>query len=405
MTPPIAVAAAVLTVLLLSPFAMANPSLSFADFHDRASRGEPVSVVFLGGSLTWGANASDPNRTSYRGLMGDYLRTKYPKAPITLHDAAIGGTGSGLAMFRMERDVLAYKPDLVFLDFTINDNIYGDEREQLLSYETIVRQLIDGRIPIVQMLLTDKSISVQAPDHLIPPRYGQHRKLAEAYNLPMADALMHVRRAFAAGRTDAARMYPFDGIHPDDNGYQLFFETARDAYEKAVADKVTCRMAEPVYGFYTTRQRNKLVDGALPTGWTRSKTYRTSMWFDGLSSRWMDDVAVCDIKDKATIQPLRLEFEGTVVSIFGECDQDGLAFKVTIDGQPVAYQPNKKTPPTDFWPADTARFGAGRLFLFRQFSATLAPGKHTVEITPVFPDDKTKGQLRIESICTAGGAK
>ena len=42
---------------------------SFADFDARARRGDSLSVVFLGGSLTFSANASDPNVTGVRGLV------------------------------------------------------------------------------------------------------------------------------------------------------------------------------------------------------------------------------------------------------------------------------------------------------------------------------------------------
>src|SRR3954462_7701951 len=100
--------------VLLIP-ARAEPS--FGDFARKAEAGTPLNVVFFGGSLTWGANAGDPQRTSWRALMSDYLRQKFPRAPFTFHDAAIGGTGSKLGMFRLERDVLAHQPDLVFYEF------------------------------------------------------------------------------------------------------------------------------------------------------------------------------------------------------------------------------------------------------------------------------------------------
>src|SRR4051812_40504449 len=103
-------------LLALAVSAIGAPTASsFAEFEERARAGGPLSVVFFGGSLTWGANASEPNTTSYRGLMAEYLRQKYPKASFTFHDASIGGMGSTLGMFRLERDVLAYQPDLVFL--------------------------------------------------------------------------------------------------------------------------------------------------------------------------------------------------------------------------------------------------------------------------------------------------
>ena len=86
--------------------------------------------MFFGASLTWGANASDPNLTSYRALVGARLEKAYPKARFKFWDAAIGGTGSQLGVFRFERDVLRRKPDLVFLDFSANDDINSDDSDE-----------------------------------------------------------------------------------------------------------------------------------------------------------------------------------------------------------------------------------------------------------------------------------
>ena len=122
---------------------------SFADFDARAKAGESLNVVFFGASLTWGANASDPVETSYRAVMRDRFESYYPAARFRFRDAAIGGTGSQLGVFRLERDVLAHQPDLVFVDFTANDGIYSDDPETLSSYESILRRLAAAGIPVV----------------------------------------------------------------------------------------------------------------------------------------------------------------------------------------------------------------------------------------------------------------
>ena len=67
---------------------------SFEDFDQRARNGENLTVAFFGGSLTWGARASDPQKTSYRAIIGRKLEEAYPKAHFKFIDAAIGGTGS-----------------------------------------------------------------------------------------------------------------------------------------------------------------------------------------------------------------------------------------------------------------------------------------------------------------------
>lgn len=397
-----------MTIASLSTARATPASTSFADFDARAKAGEPLSVAFLGGSLTFGANSSDPLTTSYRGLMAEYLRQKYPKSSFTFHDAAIGGTGSTLGMFRLERDVLAHKPDLVFLDFTINDNIYESSPKRLASYEILLREMIGRGIPVEVITMGDKKTAAPDFDVKTLGTYQEHLKLIEAYGTAHGDTLPRLKAVAAQGKEALDVLYPFDGIHPDDPGYHLFFEAARDGFEKGVKDKASPHVpATPVFSDeYATRERIRLIDLPLPAGWKRSKTYRTSLWFDGLSSRWMGDVILCDIKNKADVQPLRVEFEGTFVALFGEANQDGLGFHVLIDGQPLLYTSDKKdVPPSELWPFDTSRFGVGNLFKFQVLTDNLKPGRHTLEIRPEFPADAKKGQLRIESICVAGPKK
>ena len=377
---------------------------SFEQFDRRATAGEPLSVVFFGGSLTWGANSTDPQRTSYRALMGQYLQQKYPKCPFTFHDAAIGGTGSKLGIFRLERDVLSRKPDLVFLDFTANDGIENADVPTLDSYECLLRDMIGRGIPVVQAFFGFKYHFGPAyhPENL--PRVLAHKQLAEAYNTATGDVYPYIQKRIEDGSFPLLVIWPLDGAHPDDPGYRLFFETVRDGFEKAIADKRTCRAPEkPIFSdTYEARQRIRLIDSALPSGWNRTKTYRTSMWFDGLSSRWMDDVGMCDVKDKASVQPLSIQFTGTLVGVLGEGDENSLKFKAAVDGKPLLYQPNPKAKPTEIWPFNPPGTGTGRLLVWRQLSDSLPPGQHTLVLEPIFADAQAKGQLRIESICVAG---
>ena len=77
--------------VVFAAVAVCEEPRSVADFVRRAEAGERLSVVWFGGSLTWGANASDPNRTSLRALVSKRLEETYPKAHFRFKDAAIGG--------------------------------------------------------------------------------------------------------------------------------------------------------------------------------------------------------------------------------------------------------------------------------------------------------------------------
>ncbi len=402
-------------ILLVLNFVNASGALSasFAEFDRKARAHEPLSVVFFGGSLTFGANASDPETTSWRGLMMDYLRKKYPNTPFHFYDSAIGGTGSNLGMFRLQRDVLAKKPDLVFYDFTVNDGP-GDEIEVLACYEGILRKMIGAGIPVMQEFMTFQFF--RAPEAYQRPLYVAHKRLAEAYQTAVGDVAASVCELVRSGKVPENKIWPLDGAHPYDYGYQLFFEAIRDGLEKAIADGRQCVVPEkPVFSDQFSKvTRTVLVQNPLPKGWRQSTTYRTSAWYDGLSSRWMTDVAVCGGKEKGQpkvateIEPLKMEFPGTFVGLFGEKAGNGLAFKVTIDGKPVPYVTENKRDGRkvfDFWP-NKVSFANGdpsvHLFSWIKIADKLAPGKHTLEIAPVLDPDNADGELHIESVCTAG---
>ena len=376
---------------------------SIADFAKKAENREPLSVVFFGGSLTFGANASDPNITSYRGLMMRWLREKYPNTPITFHDAAIGGTGSQLGMFRIERDVLSHQPDLVFLDFTVNDGSEETDTESLASYEQIVRELLQADTAVMPVLMLFKWHAEKADDSL-PPRHTEHLKLASHYALPAADVLSGIRRKVKAGVKPADLWNAGDGAHPGDEGYQLFFQTVRDSFENSITETTRPTIpSETVFeNLYPNRARTLLTE-TPPAGWTREKTRRTSLWFDGLASRWMGDVATISANSSTPI--LKTTFRGSMVGIFGERDGFTPPIRVWIDGKPVLASKNSKDP--DLWKLDTSRFsppkkGSGNLFLWHPLAKGLPEGEHTLWIEPVFDGANKDSQLRIESVCSAG---
>ena len=359
---------------------------SFADFDARARRGEKLSVVFFGGSLTFSANASDPAVTGVRGLLAKYLVERYPEARFSFHDAAIGGTGSLLGAFRLERDVFSHKPDLVFLDFLCNDGTDNDLPDATCAYEYLLREMIGRGIPVEQMFFTFRFWAGKGFEPVKSlPRRNIYRELAKVYGTPDGDVqLSSLAQDLESGKTTLDEVWPIDGAHPADFGYRYFFEAVREGFERGVREGAVCRVPEkPVFGTMKDVRRNVVVDGKLPCGWTRSLTYRTSMWYDGLSSRWMGDVASA----KGCAAPLEVSADCNFVGIFGEGDENGLKFAVKADGEPFA----------EFGSSP----GPGRLFFYRVKAFPEwwnGAAKHTFAISPVAAE---KGELHVESIMTA----
>ena len=63
----------------------------------------PVVVGYLGGSITAGVGATDPESTSWRALTTRWFRERFPGVEVRECDASLRGTGSDLAVSQSRR--------------------------------------------------------------------------------------------------------------------------------------------------------------------------------------------------------------------------------------------------------------------------------------------------------------
>ena len=392
--------------------------LSFDRFDQRARAGDALNVVFFGGSLTWGSNATDPNVTSYRALTSERLREKYPKARFRFFDAALGGTGSQTAAYRLQRDVLRHRPDLVFLDFSLNDDLDNPSEDKLAAYESLIRRiLLEGRCPVQTVILAGKGHVTRRTPAQVPGRL-KHREIAAAYSVPIGDALEHIHGLIAAGKADANEIWPYDPIHPCDLGYQLYFDAAWQGFEAAVESRARCEVPAKMlrsddYMHWNRVRISSL--GTLPEGWTVTKPNVQAAYYDGLMSRRLDDETRAsngleramrrwgpadDLPPTGTykpVQPLEVKFRGTSLLLLGERTVTSGKVRVIINGKAIIF--NKRG--DDFYEA-SAKEWHNNQFLAESFATGLAPGvEHTLRLEPVFAENVPQ-ELRIESICVAG---
>jgi lysophospholipase L1-like esterase len=412
--PSSAVLLILLAVLgLLQP--AAGGDASFQDFDRRATAGAALTVVFFGASLTWGANASDPQLTSYRALVAQRLEHDYPAAHFRFYDAAIGGTGSQLGAFRLDRDVLARKPDLVFVDFSANDDINSPEVETLCSYEAIIRRLVaEAQLPVVQLLFPFRW-NIDGGTLAAMPRRTAHLAIAAAYHTGVGDVISALREGVANGAYTSAALWPFDGVHPGNAGYVQFAEVAYRALRTAITEGRRC-IAPPAMLYaptYLTVARVHLARlTPLPAGWSAGQPHLTSAFYDMLMSRWLDDECVAGwgggtpsapgaAPGEPAVQPLRLRFHGSMVMLFGESTLASGRYRATIDGSVVRDLAAK--PVADFFdPGAFARSCNGNVHLVRVLATGLDAGSaHALVIQPL-PEAGKAGELRLESVCVAG---
>jgi hypothetical protein len=368
----------------------------FGLFDCRAQSGDALNVVFLGGSLTWGAQATDPQLTSYRALVGQHLREHYPKAHFTFWDAAMGGTNSQLAVFRLKHDVLRRAPDLVFVDFAVDDGPFSVDAPKMAAYESLVRRIIlEVGAPVVQMILAVKQDVETMPPPKPRPRDGAHKEISRVYKTGLGDAVALVQQRLRQGLASPDDLWPgaLDVTHPGDKGYELYAEAAWHGFRSAVDQGKICVAPQKMLHAETymawKRQRLSRL-GPLPAGWKVGPPSRQGVTFDCYMSRWLEDVASA----RAGAQPLPFRIEGSMALLFGESTPASGRFKVLIDGKPAVSESGPQG-------VYDARSTAGTTHLVRIVAEGLdAKQPHTLEIIPQLEDGQ---ELRIESVCVAGG--
>ncbi|MDR1282170.1 MAG: GDSL-type esterase/lipase family protein [Opitutaceae bacterium] len=108
-----------------------SPRDGLPRFFQKLENGKAVRIGYLGGSIT--------AQKGWRVQSRAWLQKQFPKTQIEGINAAIGGTGSDLGVFRVQSDVLDQKPDLLFVEFAVNDANASPDRIRK-AMEGIVRK-------------------------------------------------------------------------------------------------------------------------------------------------------------------------------------------------------------------------------------------------------------------------
>src|SRR6266404_9224344 len=196
--------------------------------------GAPVRIAYLGGSIT----AQD----GWRPKTLNWFRQEFPEPEVTEINAAIGGTGSDLGVFRLQHDVLQHKPDLLFIEFAVND---GEAPPQQIfrGMEGIVRQTWrhDSTTDICFVYTLAGNMLETLQQGHFPKSASAMEKVAEHYGIPSIHMGVEVARLEKAGKlifkgekpkTEPEKaalggkiLFSTDAVHPyTDSGHQLYLE-------------------------------------------------------------------------------------------------------------------------------------------------------------------------------------
>jgi lysophospholipase L1-like esterase len=180
--------------------------------HTRAAlaRGE-LTVGFLGGSIT-----APQTGTRWPGPFAAWLAGSFPGVRVTIANAALGATGSDLAVFRVQTEIIARGCDLVFVEYAVNDFDQPTVRRNR-TREGLLRQLAAAACDIVLVHTFRAEVLPEMESGRVPASIAEFEILAAHYGLTSVWMGLHALREVRAGLMTMAEWLP-DDLHPEQRG-------------------------------------------------------------------------------------------------------------------------------------------------------------------------------------------
>ncbi|MCM1056541.1 MAG: SGNH/GDSL hydrolase family protein [Firmicutes bacterium] len=193
---------------------------------ERAKQGEKLTLGFLGGSITQGSLATDP-KFCYAYRVYEWWCRTFPNAEFVYLNAGIGATDSQFGCARVDSDLLAYRPDFVIVEFSVNDSATPHYLE---TYEGLVRKIYGAEwqpaVLLVHNVCYDNGGNAQL----------MHGRVARYYELPAVSMQSCIYPELVSGRLEN-RTITSDDLHPNDYGHELVASVITYFLEKILGDE------------------------------------------------------------------------------------------------------------------------------------------------------------------------
>jgi len=339
----------------------------------KAERGEPIVIAAIGGSITQGALASSREKTWFY-LIGLWWEKKFPNCKITLTNAGIGATGSAQGAIRVRQYLEFHKPDLVFIEFAVNDYSIT-EYNPAEAMEGLIRQIQSFKGKPAVILLCNARGDLKSEE-------ASYLKVAEYYNVPVVSMLPILTELKQSDQLNLFFAKSGDIFHPSDKGHNIIAQTIIQ-----YLDATYSAIKTPIKPLISDKYENSVLlnaENLMPTknsGWFRTGT--TGLWW---GDWWQSNTPGSTIM---------FEIEGTEIGLMFHQEKTDLGtVKVTVDDLKPTYW-------NAYWQDD---WGGG-MEAFHILASNLERKKHVITVELLREKDpKSNGYTFMLKGFSAAGA-
>ena len=181
--------------------------------------GADATIVCFGDSITAGYAV----RRGFPSFLLESLRQRFPDSKIEMINSGISGDTSQDGLSRLDWAVLSYEPDLVTINFGINDCVLGLSLEEFeMNLVEMVRRIRAGPDSEI-LLLSSQPLESPPYDQRVLDYYQTVERVAKEMNVGFVDVYGAWMKRVQAGMPLDSLILP--GLdHPNEAGYRIIAE-------------------------------------------------------------------------------------------------------------------------------------------------------------------------------------
>ena len=173
---------------------------------EAAENGESLTLGYIGGSITEGKNYSNP--------FTSYVKDTFAKGSFKEVNIGMSGTSSVVGLVRAEKGLVAQNPDIVVIEFSVNDH---EDISYKKSFESLIRKFLEmPNEPAVIVLITRSKGGFSSQT--------QMEAAGKNFDVPVISMNNSMTKAFNSGFLKPDDYYT-DEYHPHEKGGQLIADT------------------------------------------------------------------------------------------------------------------------------------------------------------------------------------
>ena len=280
-----------------------------------AENGESLTVAYLGGSITEGKNYTTP--------FSNYLKNTFAKGSFKEVNAGMSGTSSVVGLVRSEKDIVSQNPDIIFLEFSVNDH---EDIMYKKCFESCIKKFLDmPNEPAVGIIITRAQGGFSSQSQMYP--------IGKNFDIPVISMDDALTKAFNSGFLKTSDYYS-DEYHPHQKGGQLVADCMAYYVRQALrSENLKTSYTQPSSYVYGAEYANcvnvdpKTLDNFNAGSWSAGSGYNSLPYSYTLNGG----------------SPMKFKTQGKGLIIVFKANSSGMgSIDVTVNGKTTKVNGNKQ---------------------------------------------------------------